>query len=77
MKLWILHRDVQNPKWGWYETMHGCIVRAATEDDARRIASESAQAEGPEIWLNFDCSTCYPLEQDGPGEMILADVVDG
>lgn len=83
MKLWIL-RPRQNLPIGddpwepWYDKCFGFVIRAASEDDARRIANSGAGDENQrgrvdlKPWLDAKYSTCEPLEADteDPGIVI-------
>lgn len=64
-----------------YDNYQGFVVRAASDDDARRIASESAHGgqseENITAWLNPELTTCEAIEPDGEGELILADFHHG
>jgi hypothetical protein len=72
MKLWILEAKEGDPIWQpWYDKTFGFVVRAETEADARRFASEDCGDEGPQAWLSSEHSTCVELTPDGePGIVI-------
>lgn len=59
--------------WGKYNMVDSLVVRASTAVDARQIAATAAEFEGPEAWLSEATTSCEPLEQDGPAEVICRD----
>lgn len=69
MKLWILERK-GGARW---DEAHGHVVRAATEEDARSLASKFRGSEGESVWLNADASTCIELTVTGMPEHIMLD----
>lgn len=69
--LWILQNNA--PEWS---TMKGCVVRAETEDLARKVASSKAYGEGRNLWLDPEKTTCKVLESEGPRCSILESYVD-
>lgn len=70
MRLWLLKREKMRP---YYDVADGFIVRAETEDDARKIASLDAGDEGNTTWLSAKYSSCEPLSEIGPAQSILRD----
>jgi len=78
MKLYRLRANYKNKgSKGYnpfdYDCYHGFLVRANNEDEARRVASESAFDEGAEAWLDSNLSYCDELSLDGPLEILLSD----
>jgi hypothetical protein len=95
MKLWLLRpRDaplpdswdpvnVPDPWEPWYDKAFGFVIRAETEEDARRIASSHSGAETdvqpwPEeavadAWTNPKYSTCTELVAEGGAGEIIRD----
>lgn len=76
MKLFILTPrpfvEGRNP-WGtWYDKAFGFIVRAETEDDARRYANEVCGDEGP-VWTHEKYTYCTILKDDGTPGVIMHD----
>jgi hypothetical protein len=68
MRLWrISHEE------GGYDVACGFVVRAATEERARQIASENARDEGREVWRSPARSKCEEIAQDGDEEIVLRD----
>ena len=63
--IWIL-RD-RNPDFG---RMIGIVVRADSEESARRLALTKAYGEGP-IWEDPKLTSCEKLSPDGNEEVIL------
>ena len=90
MKLWIL-RSVENlPKgddpWEpWYDKAFGFVVRAETEEEARKFAHEEAgdenrgtflggkTADTNSPWLEAKYSTCVELPTEGEAGVVLQD----
>lgn len=80
MKLWIL-KPVENlPKgnpWKpWYDKAFGFVVRAETEETARKFAhdesgDETAGTNSP--WLDAKYSTCVELLSKGEAGVVLRD----
>ena len=78
MKLWLLRGDSQKYSHTFsYDCAHGFVVRAATEDDARRIAGAQAGDEGQAVWLDTKRVMCTEISSDGPSEVILTHFVSG
>lgn len=85
MKLWLLKPKLDrepNPWQPWYDKCFGSVVRAETEEDARRDADLGAGGENhtgyPEYreqhpWLSDEYSTCEELTPDGEAGVILSD----
>jgi hypothetical protein len=76
MRLWILDRLVDTDK---YDVTLGVVVRATTEEKARKLAHE---AEGPhtypkDLWLNPKNSSCEVLSARGKSEVIITDFKAG
>lgn len=69
----------------WYDKCFGFIIRAKTEEEARKIAHKNAGDEnrgefmGEKIsntktpWLDDTYSTCVELEKDGESGVIIED----
>jgi hypothetical protein len=70
-----------NPWNPWYDKSFGFIVRAETEEEARKIAHENSGDEALDeqynrtipAWLNKEYSTCTELTDDGEAGMIMQD----
>lgn len=74
MKLWKLTSRRERPEWVWpYDKNHGFVVRAASEEEARFFASESASDEGAEAWMSPDSTLCELLTEDGEPGVCLQD----
>lgn len=77
MKLWILRPAKESLLWNpWYDKAFGFVIRAETEEDARRIAQENAGDEtryNAPAWTDPVNSTCIELTADGPEEEIMRD----
>jgi len=77
MKIWILRPQWDTDLWApWYDKAFGFIVRAETEEDARKLANEKTgdeNWEGIDAWNNTKYTTCEPLLDAGEPEVILRD----
>jgi len=82
MKLWLLRPAEDLPSgidpWDpWYDKVFGFVIRAETEEDARRLAHDEAGNEnrgkvrGP--WLNARYATCVELTADGDPAVVMED----
>lgn len=54
-----------------YDEQQGCVVRATSEEDARRIAAANKGDEGDEVWLDPSLTTCEVVSGRGPRGLIL------
>lgn len=86
MKLWSVdaRRGLPADDDPWnacYDKAFGFVVRAETEEDARKLASEDGGDEVGEsngqAWLNPKYSTCIELVADGEAGEILWDFHHG
>lgn len=59
-----------------YDTTQSQVVRANSEEEARRLANQSCGDEG-QIWENPDEVSCELLDPNGPAEVILTDYKAG
>ena len=86
MKLWLLRPagPKTSPWEPWYDKAVGFVVRAATEDEARRLANENGGDEVGEVrnlvyrtggdpWLDPALSSCVELASTGPSGLIIRD----
>ena len=90
MNLWILKAKNSLPEgddpWEpWYDKTFGFVIRANTEDDARRIADENMGDEGRGVflgsvtaktknpWLDSRYSTCEILSDVGEEGVVIED----
>lgn len=95
MRIWLLlpREDLPDTPlhpWRKYEEYwkaHGFVVRAATEEDARKLANDAGGEEN-EVrrhegqwnmapWLDAALTTCEELTGEGPAEVILRDYLQG
>ena len=82
MKLWLL-RPVENPQaakgnpWEpWYNKAFGFVVRAETEEEARKLADGEAGDENRDVcqpWLNAKYSSCVELKVKGEPGVVIRD----
>ncbi len=73
MKLWLLRpQNERDDRWDW-DCAYGFVVRAATEDHARRYAAGQAGDEGEDTWMSQAVTTCEELTQDGDPGVVLQD----
>ncbi|HXB02434.1 MAG TPA: hypothetical protein VNV15_06415 [Opitutaceae bacterium] len=73
------------PAWDpWYDKAFGMVVRAETEEGARKLANTAGGVEkgpieddpyrtGGDPWLDGTQSTCVELMPDGPSEVVIRD----
>lgn len=69
-----------NPWEPWYDKAHGFVVRAPSDEAARRAAQANASDERrafPDVWLKPEYATCIELTADGPAEVVLIDYQRG
>ena len=85
MKVWILRplkglSDDDDPWEPWYDKAFGFVVRAETEEEARKFAdkkagdenfSESPHTSNP--WLDPKFTTCTYLSNDGEPGVVMRD----
>ena len=67
-RFYYLWRDEQDVD---YDEADAFVVMATTEQEARRIASESAGDEKAATWISFETSHCRPLDLFGPPRLVL------
>lgn len=79
MKLWILKRTSWKRSRNVCDEAIGFVIRAETEEKARRIASSSrACTMGcDDVWTSTKKSSCKEITQEGEPEIILMDVLEG
>ncbi len=65
--IWVLKRDEHG-----YDESDGFVVRAASEHEARKIASVNAGYEGRSVWLDASKSSCEVVPPDGPSGLIFS-----
>jgi len=83
MKLWLLRPvtgDEEVGPWDpWYDKKFGFVVRAESEEAARRLADENAGIEAREIndvthpWLDKKYSICELLKPEGKPSIVMED----
>ena len=80
MKLWILkprevvygtELDLWKP---WYDKAFGYIVRAESEEEARKLGTLGSGIEAAEAWLDAKYPTCEELLPEGKSEIVLSDI---
>lgn len=66
-----------NPWSPWYDKAFGFVIRAESEEKARKIADENAGDENGSgemhPWMNKKLSTCTELKNEGKQELVLRD----
>ncbi len=75
MQFWIL-KPLDEDTWScnpWLETSYGFIISAATESDARVLASKDCGAEGRAAWINPELSSCVSLVLSETAQIIMKD----
>lgn len=78
MKLWLLKPigEETGPWSPWYDKAFGFVVRAETEEDARRFAQDQGGDEvrrNGSAWTDPKLSTCVPLTPKGEAGVVLRD----
>jgi hypothetical protein len=68
MQLWILRRKGDSA----YDGYDAFVVRAASEDQARRLADTFGSSGLKGIWVDPGSATCNQLSEDGPARVVLA-----
>jgi hypothetical protein len=77
MKLWDVGViDGGKAPWG-YDCSYAFIIRAETEEEARRFAAQQKGDEGEAVWLNPALTSCSELTADGEPGVILRDFLCG
>lgn len=76
MKLWLVRPrehlpDHMDPWLILFNKAVGFVIRAASEPEARQIASDNAENEGAAAWQDERFSTCDELADVGPAGVIL------
>jgi hypothetical protein len=84
MKLWELRPLDGRREWSpWYDKAFGFVVRAETQEDARKIVASAYEQgmqkgpgnEGPEVWIDPDATSCVELVAEGDPKIIIVDFV--
>jgi hypothetical protein len=57
----------------WYDCMFAIVVRAGSEDEARRLAVTEAGSEGEDVWTDPSKTVCERVWPDGGSEVICRD----
>lgn len=81
-KLWLITPKKNlpdargNPWWMNYDMYHGFVICAASEQEAREIASDNGSDEKraqPDAWLNAEYSDCVELVADDRTGIVISD----
>ena len=78
MKLWLIQpRGTNSGAWDpWYNKAFGFVVRAETEEQARKFADAAAGDEKhsrEDAWLSTMFSTCEELTAAGDPGIVIRD----
>ncbi len=74
LKLWLLTAREGDALWTpWYDKARGFVCRAASEEEARRLAASSCGDEGEGAWLFRWHSRCVELTTQGGQGVIVRD----
>lgn len=86
MKLWILKpideksrvttEGLSVKRWTW-DCAWGFVVRALTEQAARRKAADESGDEGRDAWLDTELTTCVELTNEGDPGVVMKDFLSG
>lgn len=79
MYLWILkpnkNLSYEDDLWSpWYDKTFGVVVRAESEDKARKLASTACGDEGSKAWLDAKYSSCLRLLDEGEESVVITDL---
>lgn len=69
-----------DPWLPWYDKTHGFIIRAATEQEARLLATKAGGDEVRDCrmaWLEEKYSSCTELNEEGESEVVMNDFARG
>ena len=69
--LYLIYRTEKDGKI--YDCNDGFVIRAKSEKQARKLASEDFADEGKDCWLYSDKSSCEKIKSTGENEIILKD----
>jgi len=74
VKLWYLYpvNDRDSSRWSW-DCVHGFVIRAETEEDARAIAVKNKGDEPGDSWSYSQHSHCVELLPEGVKGVVLKD----
>lgn len=81
MKLWILkpkenvdnYSQIISPWNPWYDKFFGFVIRAESEERARKLAGLICGDEGDQAWLDSSLSICKELLAEGNEEVVITD----
>lgn len=76
MKLWHLTAKEERAPWQpWFDKAFGFVIRAETEERARKIADENGEDENRKgnPWLDPGFSICEEILTEGEESLILKD----
>jgi|CXWL01.1.fsa_nt_gi hypothetical protein len=87
MKLWklwanVINKDSEDPWIPSAGKVFRLIIRAETEERARKVAHQHAGRENQQIdnipapWLSANYSSCVEVKMDGKEEVIFAEISD-
>jgi len=60
--------------WDVYDGCQSVVVCAKDEKEARQLASDNYQQEGPTCWLDSKLSSCMDISLDNTSRVIIQDV---
>lgn len=75
MKLFLLERNIEETD-PVYDCFDKKLIRAETEEDARRLANADPADEGP-VWENGSRVNCKEILIDGIEEVVITDFHSG
>jgi hypothetical protein len=74
MNLWLLKPAAflpQGSPWDRWDAAQAFVIRAETDQVARKLAAKVAGEEGRDAWLDGELSTCEVLSPSGSTSVIL------
>jgi len=63
-------------RWTW-DCAYGFVVRAESEESARKLAAIEAGDEERDAWTNPALSTCEVLDPNGEADVVMRDFCTG
>lgn len=64
--------DAARRLWPDLDSVLEVVVVAADESQARLLAVEAAQDEGPAVWTDPGLTSCEQIRPDGPPRVVVA-----
>lgn len=73
LHLWLIAmREEARERWPRYDANHAFVIRAASSEQARKLAAAQCGDEGEGVWLDPACSSAEQLDGYGAPGIILS-----